>query len=243
MSVTGGKYFVCLMFLALVFGCTSEKSAEPRKEAEPAAVIVKPRPALLSPEQRIELGFPGDLIKGIEMSAGSEAEPFFMTVVMPSENLKGEKGFEADKLAGFSVRTQDADELIASYRAGLRAKGFLIFKSHKGYGNLPDIVSVIKGANSYDILRVQETEASNYRLDTKAIIAWLKQQQQIGSFVITGAGPDWLEARFIKQPSDMRVFAKKVLAFAPDVRQYGPQTADKLAERMKKINGFYLVWD
>jgi hypothetical protein len=232
-----------MMLFALVFGCKAEKPVEPPRKEEPAPAVIKPRHALLSPEQRVELGFPEDIIKGIEMSAGSEAEPFFMTVLMPSENLKGEKGFEADKLTGFSVHTKDADELIASYRAGLRVKGFLIFKSYKGYGSLPDIVTVVKGSNSYDILRIQGTEASNYRLDTKAIVKWLKQQQQIGSFVITGAGPDWVEARFIKQPSNMRLFAKNVLAFAPDVREYGPRTSDKLAERMKKINGFYLIWD
>ena len=61
--------------------------------------------------------------------------------------------------------------------------------------------------------------------------------------MVIGAGPDWVEARFVKQPDNMPAFARKVLAFAPDVRESGPKTADKLADRMKKTNGFYLVWD
>ena len=119
----------------------------------------------------------------------------------------------------------------------------MIFRSHKSYGDLPDIVTVVKGSNSYDILKIQGTEAPNYRLDTNAIIDWLKAQQQLGTFVITGAGSDWVEARFIKPPKNMRVFAKKVAAFAPDVLAHGPTTVEKLAQKMKKTNGFHLEWD
>jgi hypothetical protein len=166
-----------------------------------------------------------------------------VTVVIPSENLKGEKGIERDRLAGFSVRTKNADEIISSLRPSLRAKGYLLFRSHKGYGTLPDIVTVIKGNNTYDILKIQGTEASNYQLDTKEIITWLKEQQKQASFVITGAGTDWLEARFIKPPANMLDFARIVGSFAPDVIDPEKGTVDKLAERMEKMNGFYLKWD
>jgi hypothetical protein len=243
MSATGTRYalvFIALLLLAPA-ACKTEKPVEPKKPQP--TVIIKPKPPLLTAEQRAELHFPEDLIAKVELSAGAEAEPFFTTVLVPSENLKGEQGIEKEKLAGFSVRTKDSDELIRSYRAGLRVKGYLIFKSHKGYGSLPDIVTVVKGNNSYDLLKMQGTEAANYRLDTQAIIAWLREQQQSASFVVIGAGPDWVEARFVKQPENMLAFARKVLAFAPDVREYGVRTADRLADRMKKNNGFYLVWD
>ena len=234
-----------LVFLAVLLlvpaACKTEKPAEPKKPQP--SVIFKPKPPVLTVEQRAELNFPEDVIAKLELSAGAEAEPFFATVLVASENLRGEKGFEKKKLAGFSVRIKSSDELIQTYRAGLRVKGFLIFKSHKGYGSLPDIVTVVKGNNSYDLVKMQGTEASHYRLDTPAIIAWLKEQQQSASFVVIGAGPDWVEARFVKQPENLIAFARKVLAFAPDVRDYGPKTADKLADRMKKSNGFYLVWD
>ncbi len=242
MFVMAGRYLVLLSILVLIIqGCSPEKPAEPKKP-EPM-VIVKPKRPVLTPEQRGELGFPSDLIAKVELAAGSEAEPFFTSLVVPSENLKGEEGIESEKLAGFSVRTKEADDLITSFRAGLRAKGYLIFRSHKSYSSLPDVVTVVKGNNSYDILKIQATEAPNYRLDTKAIITWLKSRQEDATFVITGAGPDWLEARFIKPPRNMRTFARKVCTFAPDVLGQGHQTADKLAERMKRTNEFYLEWD
>lgn len=243
MSAMESRYaLVCFTVLLIVASCKTEKPVEEPKKPQPT-VIIKPRPTVMTAEQKAELGFPEDLISKIELSAGAEAEPFFKTLLVQSDNLKGDRGLEQQKLAGFSVRTKHSDDLIQTYRAGLRVKGYLIFKSQRGYGSLPDIVTVIKGNNSYDLLKIQGTEAVNYNLDTAAIISWLREQQQSGSFVVIGAGPDWIEARFVKQPENLPAFARKVLAFAPDVRESGPRTADKLADRMKKTNGFYLVWD
>ncbi len=244
MFVTDGKYRLpALLLCAALAACSSQKPAEPEKPQQQPTAVVKSRHPVLTQDQRRLLGFPLDVIEKVEKSAGSEAEPFFVTTVVPSENLKGEKGFEKEKLAGFSVRTKKAEDLITSFQSGLRVRGFLIFRSRKSYGELPDIVTVVKGNNSYDILNIQGTEALNYRLTTKAIVAWLKSRQTQGSFVVTGAGPDWLEARFVKQPKDMVSFARNVIAFAPDVRAHGPGTAEKLAERMKRTNGFFLEWD
>jgi hypothetical protein len=233
--------FLALAVLTAFTSCTAERPVE-NKKTGPAS-IVKPKHLLLSQEERRELGFPPQTIARVELAAGAEAEPFFRTVVLRTENLKGEKKFEGRELAGFSVHTTKADEVIESLRSPLRAQGYLIFKSHKGYGALPDIITVVKGNNSYDILKMQETEGGNYRIQTKTIIAWLKARQKEGTFVVTGAGSDWVEARFIKQPKNMKAFAKKVIAFAPDVRVHGPKTPEKLAERMRKMNGFHLLWD
>jgi hypothetical protein len=232
---------IILVLSAVVAGCRAEQPAPPKKAAP--VVVVKPKHPVLTAEQRSELRFPPELISQLELAAGAEAEPFYSTVVVRSENLKGEQGFESRKLVGFSVRTKKADELIDAYRAGLRPKGFLLFKSHQGIGQLPDIATVIRGTSSYDILTIKGTEGQNYHLDTKAIIAWLKAQQQAGSFVVSGAGSDWVETRFIKPPQNMGAQAARVAAFAPDVLLHGPGTVDKLAERMAKMNGFLLLWD
>jgi hypothetical protein len=237
------KYLLPGLVLIFFFsGCKAEKPVEQGKKPAPA-VVVRVKHARLSAEQRKELGFPAELIAKVELAAGAEAEPFFMTVFMHSENLKGDKGFESKKLAGFSVHAKRSADVIDALRIPLRAQGYMIFKTHKGYGRLPDVLTVIKGNNSYDLLKIQSTEGLNYNLDTKTIIAWLKEQQKLGTFVVIGAGPDWIEAKFIKPPQNMLLFAKKVSVFAPDVLVNGPKTVDKLAERMKRMNGFYLVWD
>ena len=157
--------------------------------------------------------------------------------------MKGEEGFESARLAGFSVHTKRPDELITSYRASLRAKGYLIFRSQRSYGKLNDIVTVVKGNATYDILKIQRTEAPNYHLETKDIVGWLKERQKDASFVVTGAGPDWLETQFIRPPKDSLVFAKKIVDYAPDVLEHDQQTVEMVAERMNQMNGFILVWD
>jgi hypothetical protein len=239
--MAGSSLLLCLAVVLGLISCKVEKPQAPKKPTP--VVIVKPKPPVLNQDQREELGFPPEILSQIELAAGAEAEPFFITVIIPSENLKGEKSIEKGRLAGFSVRTKKADEIISSFRALLRAKGYLLFRSRKGYGTLPDIVTVIKGTSTYDILKIQGTEASNYQLDTKDIISWLKEQQKRASFVIIGAGTDWLEARFIKPPTNLQAFARTVRSFAPDVIDPEKGTVDKLAERMGKINGFYLKWD
>ncbi len=237
---TAGRLFLFITILVLSFSaCKTEKPVEVKKPAPVA--VVKPKHAVLSEEDRRTLGFPPDIISQLELSAGAEAEPFFATVLFRTENLKGEQGIESKKLAGFSVRARNSDEMMDSCRASLRARGYLIFKSQKGYGSLPDIVTVIKGNNSYDVLKIQGTEAPNYNIDTKAIIAWLKSRQQEESFVVSGAGPDWLEGRFIKPPKNLLSLARKIAAFSPDALSHG--TAEQLVERMERNNSFYLVWD
>jgi hypothetical protein len=237
-----GRYsLLVLLLFSVLFACKAEEQVKPRKPA--STVIIKPKRVVLTGEQRTELGFPTDMISQVELAAGAEAEPFFVTDVVHSANMKGEEGFESARLAGFSVHTKRTDELITSYRASLRAKGYLIFRSQRSYGKLNDIVTVVKGNATYDILKIQRTEAPNYYLDTKDIVGWLKERQKDASFVVTGAGPDWLETKFIRPPKDMTVLAQKTIAFAPDVLGHDQQTVDELVESMKQMNGFFLVWD
>jgi hypothetical protein len=237
------RYGVLLALLSLLtFGCKEEKPLEPVKVQPPPMVFNQKHPVLTS-EQRTALNFPADVLSEVELAAGSEAEPFFETLVVKAENLKGETSVEREQLAGFSVRTKRATETVDALSGKLRARGYLIFRSRRNYGNVPDRVTVVKGNNSYDILKRQKTESINFHLDTKAIIAWLKEQQTQGSFVIVGAGPDWVEARFIKQPKNMLAFAKKIYAFAPDTVSVEAGTLEKLAKKMTHTNRFYLVWD
>jgi hypothetical protein len=231
---------LAVLFL-LVPACKDEKPLEPKK-AQPPVVFNQKYP-LLTNEQRAELNFPADVLAEVEIAAGAEAEPFFETVAVKAENLKGETNVERQHLAGFSVRTKRAIETVDALSGKLRARGFLIFRSRRNYGNVPDRVTVVKGNSSYDILKRQKTESANFHLDTKAIIAWLKEQQKQGSFVIVGAGPDWVEARFVKQPQNMPAFAKKIYAFAPDTVSAEAGTLEKLAKKMTRTNRFFLVWD
>lgn len=233
------------MLLLVSFSCSSprqeQKAEEPKKPAP--AVLLRPKPRILTPEQREALGFLPEVIARVESAAGAAAEPFFEEVQIRSANLKGDAMISQDRLSGFSVRTPRADELIAELSPAIRPQGYLIFRSEQNFGSVPDVVTVVRGNNSYDILKVQKTEAPHYQLDTAAIITWLRQQQKLCSFVVIGAGADWVEARFIAGPKNMNEFAQRVAAFAPDVLSENGGSVNRLVERMRQANGFYLSWD
>jgi len=239
-----GRYLciIVLILLAAVSCSKGEKPSVPGKKAAPT-VILKPKPKVMTAVQRRELGFPLDLIAQVEAAVGTEAEPFFDEVMIRSSNLKGDVMIATARLSGFSVRSAKADQIIMDFSPTFRKKGFLIFKSQQNFGNVPDVVTVIRGNNSYDILLLQRTEAPRHNLDTNKIIKWLKDQQKLASFVITGAGSDWLEARFIKPPKNMKAFARKVAAFSPDVLADNKGTIERLVNTMERTNGFSLWWD
>jgi hypothetical protein len=237
------RYFLLAgLILVAAASCSQREATTPEKKTAPM-VLLKLKPKVMTEAQRTELGFPPDIISKFEAAGGAPAEPFFEDVMIRSSNLKGDVMIAAAHLSGISVRTRRADEVITDLSPAFRSQGFLIFRSQQNYGNVPDVITVIRGKNSYDILQIQKTEAPRHDLDTKAIIKWLKGQQRTGTFVITGAGADWLEARFIRPPKNMNAFARSVASFAPEVLTENRGTIEKLAETMTRTNGFLLWWD
>jgi len=239
-----GKHLIILVLALLMTGACSKEERPPETGKKPSpTVILKPKPKVMTAEQKKELGFPPDIITQVETAASAQSEPFFDEVMIRSSNLKGDVMIATARLSGFSVRSAKTDQIINDLSSTFRKRGFLIFRSQQNFGSVPDVVTVVKGNNSYDILLIQRTEAPRHHLDTKKIIKWLKEQQKLSSFVITGAGSDWLEARFIKQPKNMKAFARKVAAFSPDVLAENKGTIEKLIETMERTNGFSLWWD
>jgi len=238
------RQLLIIVLLAFFAAACAKDDRQDAKTAKPdVPLIVKAKPRMMTDEQKAQLAFPPDIIAQVETAAGAAAEPFFEDVMIRSANLKGDVMIATAKLSGFSVHTRNAEEIIAGLSRPFRTRGFLIFRSEQNYGSVPDVVTVVRGESSYDILRIQRTEAPHYHLSTASIIKWLRVQQRSGSFVITGAGADWVEASFIQQPRNLKVFARNIVAFAPDVLHEGPSTVDKIADRMAKTNGFRLVWD
>jgi hypothetical protein len=238
-----GKLLIMVLSVVSLAACTRDGKPDARAQRTSAPVIVRSQPKVMTDEQKARLDFPADVISQVEAAAQATAEPFFEEVMMRSANLKGDVMLSAAKLSGFSVHTRRADEVIAGLLRPFRSRGFLIFRSEQNFGTVPDVVTVVRGQSSYDILKVQRTEAPRYRLDTQAIIRWLRERQRDGTFVITGAGADWVEATFVRPPKNMHAFARRVAAFAPDVLRDGTVTVEKLSDQMVAAKGFQLVWE
>jgi len=241
--MAGRSLVIIIPALLIAVSCSKEEKLPVVGKKAAPTVILRSKPKVMTAEQRKELAFPPEIIAEVETAGGAQAEPFFDEVMIRSSNLKGDVMIATARLSGFSVRSAKADQIIMDLSPSFRKKGFLVFRSQQNFGSVPDIVTVIRGNNSYDILLLQRTEAPRHQLDTKKIIKWLKEQQKLASFVITGAGSDWLEARFITPPKNMKAFARKVAAFSPDVLAENKGTLERLMDTMEQKNGFSLWWD
>ena len=56
------------------------------------------------------------------------------------------------------------------------------------------------------------------------------------------ADQDWVQCEFVRQPTDMLVFAREVYQFCPDVVDQGTGSV-ALGREMRTTNTLYLWWD
>ena len=127
----------------------------------------------------------------------------------------------------------------------LAPRGFTVFVSGQNFGinGEPDRVSAMAAESFYDVLTAVGTAGWNYDLGPEAVAERLREWDSRYGLVLVGAGGDWLEAEFIRCPTDMLAFAREVYAFCPDVVDQGTGTVEALGEEMRRENAVYLWWD
>ncbi|MGE7775168.1 DUF4253 domain-containing protein [Chitinophaga sp. NPDC101104] len=142
----------------------------------------------------------------------------------------------------FKADQQDAGRIIQALRKELSGQGFLIFLSEQNFGHLPDEIGILKSGDTFDILRCKGTDAINYGIDNESLVATMKKWHAETPVEIVGAGPDWLEVRFLAQP-DWNAMAEKVYALCPDAVDHGAGSIAALAAEMRETGMLYLWWD
>jgi len=143
----------------------------------------------------------------------------------------------------FALPKDKSSRLSKEMQPWLTKKGYVVFTSYDSFGKDNDSIAILKTRDQFDILRTVGTASPDYDLYNKAIIATLYKWSLKYPFIITGAGQDWVQAEFIKQPADMEAFAKEVYAFCPDIVDQGSGDIEALAKEMKDNNMLYLWWD
>ncbi len=88
-----------------------------------------------------------------------------------------------------------------------------------------------------------QTNAPNYDLTTSAIISRLQELELETPFIITAAGPDFIEGRFIAAPRSSRKVAQFLYELCPDMVDQGAGTVASSAEELKRTKRFFLWWD
>jgi Domain of unknown function (DUF4253) len=143
------------------------------------------------------------------------------------------------------ARSEKSWEIVNELSVALRKEGLLIFvfEENFNFAGQPNKIAIIKGNDQFEILRIMKTHASSLGIDNSMVVAKLKQWDSEFGLVITGAGVDWLQANFAKQPEQMRTFAKEAYKFCQDIVEQGTGTIDALGEEMARTNVLYLWWD
>lgn len=150
------------------------------------------------------------------------------------------------KAVGITVEvTAGKADAVARKLQATAPPGWMAFVSAQSFGiaGQPDEVSVLKADGYADVLRVMGTNGWNYDIGPEQVIARLKLWDQRFGIVLRGAGFDWLEASFQREPPDLGAFAREVYEFCPDVVEQGTETTEALAAEMRRTQTVYLWWD
>jgi hypothetical protein len=143
----------------------------------------------------------------------------------------------------FQVPSTKALETTRTLQKELGPKGCLVFWLEMNFGIAPDKIGIMKGSDQFDIVKLRRTDGINLDIEHEKVVARLKEWDASYGLKIIGANQDWVQAEFLRQPTDMLAFAREVYEFCPDVVDQGVESVDALAREMKTTNTVYLWWD
>lgn len=144
------------------------------------------------------------------------------------------------------VSESDAEELVGRIRSEL-GSGLLAFVGcTRSLADPPDKgneVVVATGDDQFDILRVAQSDAVNFDMETEDLIRKLKEYDAQYGIDIFHAETDTIEFRFLKIPGDMKRFCRDLYEFCPDIVDQGVGTVEALEKEISRTNSVFLWWD
>ena len=178
-----------------------------------------------------------DAVRQLEELAGARSEPL---------RVLREDG-RRETTPGFAVPMRST--MVASFLEQVRPRylshGFYVFHAEQSFGIAgdPDRVAILPTAEQLEVVATVGTSAPNYDISNHDIVAWLRALQTEHPFMLTGAGEDWLAARFAGEPRDAMTLARRIHAFCPDVVEQGVGSVRALAAEIEKTRELYCWWD
>lgn len=181
-----------------------------------------------------EIDFSEEALTILKTNSPSKLMPLYKT------DLFSDKPGE---LAGICIKTrkEESEHFVLKLKEELREinyQAFVCDYDHKEIG-------IIKGTDQFDILKVQQTNGDNYDISNEKIISKLKFWHRRFPFIIMGADYDWVEISFLIMPKseELKVLAKEIAKFCPDIVEQGTGTISGLIEEMKETGKLFLWWD
>jgi hypothetical protein len=104
-------------------------------------------------------------------------------------------------------------------------------------------VVVAPGESQFDILRMAESDAANYGLDTEGLVKKLQDYDGKYGIEIFHADTDTIEFTLKSMPADMPAFCRDLYKFCPDTVEQGVGSLLALQAEIAKTRQVYLWWD
>jgi hypothetical protein len=104
-------------------------------------------------------------------------------------------------------------------------------------------VVVASGKDQFEILRLAQSDAVNYHLDTEALVRKLQEYDAQYGIDIFHAETDTIEFRLKARPKDLTAFCKDLYQFCPDIVEQGVGTIAELEKELARTRTVFLWWD
>ncbi|RZM30349.1 MAG: DUF4253 domain-containing protein [Pedobacter sp.] len=145
----------------------------------------------------------------------------------------------------FQESQETADRIIDTLHKNLLEKGYLLLKVKQGFGGQlhSDKLAVFKTSDKFEILRLFQTNGINHDLNTREVIARLREFDSELDLDLIGAGGDWCEFTIGKNPTNWNDLSNRIYSFCPDVVDQGTQTVELLESEIKQTGTLYFWWD
>lgn len=143
----------------------------------------------------------------------------------------------------FNQDSKSAYSLVIKLRDKFRERGYYIYISESNFGHSPDVVTILKTNDKFDVLRFEGTSGINYDITLEDIIDKLSIWDKKYGLKLVGSGIDFLEADYNHVPNDIDAYSKELYAFCPDIVDQGVGSLDALQADIKITKKLYLWWD
>ncbi|MCC9607267.1 DUF4253 domain-containing protein [Blastopirellula sp. JC732] len=104
-------------------------------------------------------------------------------------------------------------------------------------------VVVACGDNQFDILRIAQTDAANFDMDTEDLVRKLQEYDAKFGIDIFHAETDTIQFRLLQLPDDMPAFCSDLYEFCPDIVDQGVESEEELGRIISESSVVYLWWD
>jgi hypothetical protein len=215
----------------------------------------------LTPEEEslvAHLGFDREVAVALKMHTGKP--------LRRAEGLDDDfQTVPADGIAADVRSGESAEQVMKALGPMLPPGGYRAFWSLR---TLPlgsresDEVIILKTADPHAVVRLRQTNGSNYDVSHEDVLARLAAWEALCKFEVVGASSDWVALVFATLPEKICEFAAEVYGFCPDsveqgvglmreeqdpelfaaarklcpqVRKVRPTPAESIAEHMKKL--------